>query len=346
MFGLGKISLRDLAQFCRRLAISLEAGLDIRKVLVREAEGRLTGPFRLRLQQLADMAAAGRPLTEAVDACGSYFPPLFREMVDLGEQTGKLAEVLRRLSEHYESQLRLRGTFLRQIAWPALQLIVAILVIGAYIGVLGMLPPMQDGKPYDMLGLGLYGSQGMAIYFTFIGMVVLAGVLLYVAMQRGLSGTAALQKALLQVPLLGPSLRTLALSRLAWSLHLTLDTGMELSRALPLSLRSTRNARFTEHSDEVVAMIIAGHEIHEVLEHTGAFPHEFLERVEVGEQAGQLPESMGLLSKQYQEESSRALATLTMLFAFAIWGFVALLIIMMIFRMASSYVGVIYDAIP
>ncbi len=346
MFGQSRISLRDLAQLCRRLAIALEAGLDLRSVLAREAENRLAGPLKRRLQQLALAAAAGQTLTEAVDARGSYFPTLFREMVDVGEQTGKLAEVLRRLSEHYEYQLRLRRMFLGQITWPALQLSVAILVIGGYIWVLGMVPRMENGEPFDLLGLGLYGNQGAAIYFTFVGALVIGCWLLYEAMRRGLSGTAGLQKALLRAPMVGPCLRTLALARLSWSLHLTLDTSMELSRALPLALRSTGNARFIEHIDRVVAMIIAGNEIHETLERTGAFPRDFLERVEVGERAGSLPESMGLISEQYQEEASRALAMLTSMFAFAIWGLVALLIIMMIFRMFSGYAGMLRSFTP
>ena len=220
-------------------------------MLAREAENRSAGPLKGRLVQLAADAAAGQSLTEAVNDCGTYFPGLFREMVEIGEQTGKLAEVLRRLAEHYEHQLRLRRMFLGQITWPVLQLTIAILVIGLYIWVLGMMPPMQNGEPFDILGFGLYGGRGVAIYFTFIGMIVLGGVLLYGASRRGLSGTGGLQKVLLRAPVIGPCLRTLALSRLAWSLHLTLDTGMELSRAIPLSFRSTNNAHYIEHSEGV-----------------------------------------------------------------------------------------------
>ena len=346
MLGFSRISLNDLAQLCRRLAISLEAGLDLRNVLAREAKGRMTGPLTSNLQTLADMTAAGHPLNDAVEACGNFFPRMFRELIDVGEQTGKLAEVLRRMSEHYEYQLRLRREFLRQIAWPMLQLTAAILVVGAYIYVLGMMPRLDNGKPFDMLGLGLYGGSGAAVYFTIVAAIVVAGVLLYVAAQRGLAGTSELQKAVLQVPMLGPALRTLALSRLAWSLQLTLDTGMELSRAIPLSLRSTHNARFTEQNDRVLAMIAAGHEIHESLEQTGAFPREFLERVEVGERSGRLPESMALLSEQYREEATRSISMLSTLAGYGVWAMVAIMIILAIVRFVGSYVGMIYDALP
>jgi type IV pilus assembly protein PilC len=142
----------------------------------------------------------------------------------------------------------------------------------------------------------------------------------------------------------GAPVQTLALARLAWSLHLTGETGMSLLRALPLSLRSTHNAHYTDHTDGILRSVRAGNEISEALAETGAFPRDFLDTLEVGEQSGRLPETMAHLSAQYQEQAQRALAVLTVLLGFAVWGLVALILILLIFRVAMFYVNIITNA--
>jgi type IV pilus assembly protein PilC len=269
---------------------------------------------------------------------------MFREMVHVGEQTGKLNEVFRQLADHYDHQLLLRRAFLAAIAWPVLQLVAAIGVIGLLILVLGMLPRGIDGKPIDILGLGLIGVPGFVIYMLIIFMVFAAMYFCYLAVQRGMLWTRPLQRGLLQVPWLGGCLQTLALSRLAWSLNVTMETGMDLRHALALSLASTHNARYTDHGQRVVTRVARGGEIYEALSETQAFPRDFLDTLEVGERSGRLPESMAILAQQYQEQARRSMTTLTVLAGFAVWGLVAVIIIMMIFRLAFFYLNILNDA--
>jgi len=344
VIGFFRVGQGQLAALCRRLGTSLEAGIDIRRTFERESGGRLPTRLKERLRQISDSVSAGRSLGYAVEQTGEYFPPLFREMLDVGEETGKLAEIFIHLADHYDEQVRLRRVFLSAIAWPLTQFAMALGVIGLLILVMGMLPPLERGRRTDLLGLGLIGPSGLVIYVVFLGVVAVAGFGFYLAVRRGVFWTKPLQKAVLLVPVLGSSLQTLALSRLAWSLHLTMETSMDLGRALLLSLRSTRNARYTDDGERIVTAIVGGQGICEALEATGAYPREFLDTVEVGEQSGRLPESMAILSRQYQDRARRALATLTMLAGFAVWAVVAAIIIVMIFRLAFFYIGTIEDA--
>lgn len=339
-----RVKTAELAQLCRRLATGLEAGIDVRKVWSREVEGRTSLGLRRRLGEIRDAVAAGRSVTDGLEHTGDYFPVLFREMVHVGEQTGKLAEVFRQLAEHYDHQLNLRRTFLASITWPMFQLAAAVSVIGLLIWVLGILPPGADGKPIDILGFGLVGTWGLVIYLLNVGAIALAVYLLVTAVRRGLAWTRPIQRLTLMVPWLGGCLDTLALSRLAWVMHVTLETGMDLRHSLALSLGSTHNARYIDYSEQVVAEVVRGQEIHEAFARTGVFPRDFLDTLEVGERSGRLPESMAILSRQYQEQARRALSTLTVLAGFAVWGLVALVIIAMIFRLAMFYIGVINDA--
>jgi type II secretory pathway component PulF len=339
-----RIGQKELAQLCRRLATGLEAGLDVRRVWGRETGSRLSPGLRRQMDQVAAGINRGETLSDALKQTGKYFPGLFHELVAVGEQTGKLAEVLKRLAEHYEHQLRLKRIFMAAIAWPMLQLGAAVMVIGLLIYVMGFITGM-DGKPIDVLGLGLVGGEGVMIYFLVIFAIAAVIFAMIQAVRRGLAWTRPVQKMLLQIPGLGSQLQTLSLAQLAWTMHLTFEAGMDLLPALPLCLRSTRNARYTDHINEVLTAVRSGDEISEAFAETRAFPRDFLDSLEVGERSGRLPETMAILSGQYQDQAQRALAALTVLAGFAVWGAVAIIIIVLIFRLAAFYLGTINDAL-
>ena len=184
MFGNSAIGLSDLAQFCRRLSISLEAGVDLRKVLAREAGGRSRRSAIERFETLRLEVNRGRGLSDALERTGDFFPPLFHEMVGVGEETGKLPEVLHHLAEHYELQLRLRRNFLASITWPMTQLIAAILIIGLVIWLLGIIGGVT-GQAVDIFGFGLVGNRGAAVYFGTVGAIALGIAMAARAALRG-----------------------------------------------------------------------------------------------------------------------------------------------------------------
>ncbi len=266
-------------------------------------------------------------------------------MTAVGEQTGHLDRVLAQLAEHYQSRLSLRRAFLVAIAWPVFQLVVSVGVIGVLIWVMGMLPTV-NGQPTDILGFGLVGDRGLRIYLTFWAVVVVAGWLIVRAIQRGLAWTHSIQRLILRIPMLGGPLQTIALERLAWSMHLTMNTDMDVRRSLRLSLRGTQNARYLDQIPMIDAEIVAGNSIYEAFRAAGGYPTDFLDTLAVGEQSGKISESMGVLAKQYQERARMAMAALAIAAGWIVWAVIAAFIIVLIFRVASFYVNTIYSFMP
>ncbi len=337
MFLSRQIALKPLSQLCRRLAVATDAGLDDRKTWQREAErapASLQGP----LSEISDGIEAGDSLTDSISRTGSYFPGMFREMVEVGEKTGSLAAVFRQLAEHYEHRLKLSRLFLAAIAWPMIQLVAVVVIVGILILVMGALDN-------DMLGLGLTGMSGLIIYLMIVGGVAAGAWAVIAAARRGVLWTRPLQTGLLRIPGIGRCLQTIALAQMSWVLHLTMNVAIDVRRALTLALRSTGNDYYRQHIDQVVSDVSGGGEIHRALERTGAFPDDFIAAVEVGEQSGRLTESMGRLSNQYEEQARLALGTLSVIAGFVVYGMVAALIIFLIFRLAGFYVGTIYEAL-
>jgi type II secretory pathway component PulF len=332
----------SLVGLCRRLSISLEAGVDVRTVVKREAQSA-HGRMRQNLLDISDAIDQGQSLAEAMAPSGEYFPPLLREMVALGEQTGHLDGVLAQLAEHYDNQVKMRRIFLSAIAWPLVQLVLALAVIGLLIWVMGWIRT-SEGKAVDILRFGLVGDRGLAIYLSILAAVGAVLFLIVRGISRGLIWTQPIQRLALKIPVLGQALQTMALSRLAWAMHLTMDTGMDVRRALTLSLRSTQNARYTDQIPAIDAEISAGHSIYEAFCSAGGYPAEFLDTLAVGEDSGKIVETMGRLAHQFQDRARSALSVLTLVAGWVVWAAVAGMIIFLIFRLAFFYLNTINDA--
>ncbi|HEY1786262.1 MAG TPA: type II secretion system F family protein [Pirellulales bacterium] len=342
IFGPPRISLTELAALSRRLSVQLAAGVDLRRIWLHEVEAA-RGVTRSRYADVHETIAGGDNLTDALAATNEFFPPLFRELVDVGEQSGHLAEVLRSLAGNYEHQVTLRRRFRSEMAYPMMQLTAALLVVGVIIWAMGFIGEMTGTKP-DILQLGLVGTRGLMIYFSFLAAVGVGGYVLWQKIRRGALWARPLQNVIMRVPALSGALNTLALSRLTWALSLTLGAGMDLRRALDLSLRSTGTARFVEKIDPIWRSIRGGSEINEAMRDTGVFPSRIIDAIAVGERSGQLAETMELLSEQYQDEARAAMTVLTRLAGIGVWIMVASLIIFLIFRIFSQYLGVLDNA--
>ena len=174
---MARIQLKPLAELCRRTATSHATGIDARKTWAREAN---TGNSRKQreFQKVSSAINKGSSVTEAMKLTEGYLPTLVIDMVDVGEQSGRLDESLNRLGAYYEQLRSLRSAFMVGIAWPALQLLVAVLAIGFVIWIMGVINPGKPGPGdlnTDILGFGLKGNSGLMIYFSFVGVIAVGG---------------------------------------------------------------------------------------------------------------------------------------------------------------------------
>ena len=331
-----RIRTKALAGLSRRLATSLEAGVDARRVFAQEV-GRATGlGARGRLQAVSDAVQHGESISNALGAAEDYFPPLFLEMTRVGEEAGQLSETFALLAEHYEGRVRLGRVFLASLVWPLIELTLALVVVGLLIWVQGVIGQAQAAK-VDILGFGLTGNSGLVVYLVFVGAVAVAVALFVRALARGALWTRPIQRLAVVLPGIGMPLKIICLARLAWSMHLTFKTGMDVRRALRLSFQSTNNAYFSDHVRAVEGAVAAGDSLADAFEQTGVFPAEFLNTLRVAEESGRVAESMAHLSRQYLHQAEVAMTVIATMGGFAIWGLVAIFIILMIFRVASFY---------
>ena len=334
-----RLPLAPLARLCRALATLLDSGVTLLKALA--VAGGKSGDPRVgaRLAEVAADVKRGRELHEAL-AASRGFPRLFVELVRVAEGTGHLPEVLRALADHYENLLRLKKAFLAQIAWPAAQLIAAVLVIGLLIWVLGLIGDSQ----FDILGLGLTGGRGAAIWFGTAAAVAAAGFALFQLGTRSLRWRRLFDPWLLTLPVVGRCLRNFALARYSWAFALTQNAGMDIRESLTASLNATENGAFAAAAEPVWAQVSAGDELADALRSTRLFPADYLEMVEVAEASGSVPEMLDRIGPDLEADARRSLSALSAAVGWGVWALVAAFIIYVIFSVATTYVGMIQDA--
>ena len=320
---------------CGRLGTALSAGVDLRRAWASEAE-RQPAARREQMLDISRQLNRGTSLADAIGTQAHTFPVLLRDLVDVGEATGKLDDVFTRLAEHYEARVRLARTFRSGILWPMIQLCVAILLIGVLIFASGWISRMA-GERIDFLGLGLIGGKAAAAYGLFVVVVAAALVLSFRGMTNGWLSSGLIYGCVRRIPGLGSWLETLSLAGFSWGLALAVESGLDIRRSVRVATQLSRNPRMLAGLDQVDQSVARGNEVHEALRDTAVYPSELLNAIEVGEQTGKLDEAMKRLSRQYEKQAEAQGKSVTVIGAFLIWGVVALFIVAAIIRLGMFY---------
>jgi len=329
LFSSSKCPLPALVDWCRALRYSLSAGLDPVRIFKQQAK---SGPRALRplADELARKLGEGESLADALEPHRDKFPPLFLELVAVGEQTGRLEDTFQELEEYYTTSLSVQRNFRSQMAYPAIQFIAAILIVAALIFILGMI-----GKPMDPTGLGLTGTRGAIIFLSITGVFVGGLLLLFKLSADNVQLRAKLEGMLLIVPGWGPALLTFAVLRFAVALRMCTEAALRNEKTMHYCFRATSNSAFQKGEEEAVRVAKRGGELVEAIDASRApFPPEFRETLLMGEETGTMSETMERLANRYREEAERRLRMAAQFTSWLIYGLVALMIIVLIVRIA------------
>ncbi|MGL6096284.1 MAG: type II secretion system F family protein [Fimbriiglobus sp.] len=330
-----RLPLARLIEFARSMRYSLASGIMLRDALAMMAV-RGTGSVRPVAGGLAKDLEAGWALTDALGKQGDAFPPLFRSLTEVGEETGKLAEVMAELERYYERQLQLRQEFVSGITWPVVQFVAAILVITGLIYILGELTTGSDKEPMDPLGLGLLGASGATTFVSVVAAVLAGFTLIYLVLKKALQRRATVETLLFRVPVLGSCLKAVAMTRFCVSLQLVLDSGASILKTFRLAFLATDNQAFVAAIPTAESGLMQGSPFVDCLSATRLFPEEFLSAVAVGEESGRLPEVLQQQAEYYNMIAVRRLALLNKIAGGVVWLTVAAIMTVAIIRIFMS----------
>lgn len=331
-----RISNEQLASWSRRVGVSLEAGLDLVRVLQREGKARSGGGFAFAncWNNIAESVVQGESLYEALLLEKEQFNDLFISMVKVGEESGHLSETMLDLADYYDRLVSMKRNFMRSLTLPLFELGVALFIVGIVILILGFLP-----GDVDMLGLGLVGVSGLVKYLILLAFLGFGIFGLYWFTKNNAMRLKLVHYVLNFVPKIGPLLRKLSLARLTWALNLTLRTGMDVREALRLSFTAASFGPVSDNLSRILEELDRGSTLFEAFLSCNSFDETLMLHLQSGEEAGGIPEAMERLSHDYFEECLNRMKTLSVFGYFLAFFLVAGIIIFFIFRMVVFIAG-------
>lgn len=340
MGGTWRMSDRLLADVLGRLATALAAGIDVRRAWAAET-ARVPPRWRPAMETVAVGIAAGDGLASAMQRAGAAFPPLIRALVAVGDAGGRDAEVLRDVAVALEQGIRGRRALRTALAGPALRLVMALAAMCVLILVNGAITDL-DGRPVDILGLGLSGKTGAIRFLAGVAGALVVAVLAWPFVARSWADHGVVRAVAARIPLLGPAVRKAEAAAWCKAAGLASHAGLDAGRLVGLASAAAPGLRIAP--DRVVERLRGGATLEEALATAGRLPRAVLEAVAVGEMTGTTAESLGRLADRLDEESRAGFAAAVGAVGFIAWAAVAGLVALVVFRVASFYVGILNQA--
>jgi type II secretory pathway component PulF len=329
-----------LADVLGRLSIALAAGIDIRRAIASEA-GRVPASWRPVFEQAAAGVVAGEPLSVALGRPKGAVAPAVLGMIAVGDRTGRDAETLGAVAASLTEAVTARRALVAELAPAAVRLAVALAVIGAIIVLSGMLRDL-DGKPLDVLGVGLSGPRGLAVYGGIVAAATLAALIALPPLTRSWHARGAARRIVDRLPVVGPAARAAEAAR--WCRAAALAAGAGLDVGSMVALASQAAPGLARDPDTITEQLRRGASLAEGLAAGGGFPATVLEAVDLGSETGTTAESLGRLVPLLEERARRGFAAATQGLGFAAWGAVAGLVVLLVFRVMAVYLGIIEQA--
>jgi general secretion pathway protein F len=311
------LSRGELALLTRQFATLEHAGLTIEEclnVLIDQTES--AGARRL-LAEVRSRVLEGQSLSRGLAAFPGAFPQIYRAMIEAGEHSGKLGDVLERLADYTESRESLRNTLVTAFIYPALLTVVALLVVS---GLLVYVVP-QVTRVFTNIGQALPLATRILIALSDFaresGLFVLAA--LVVAFVAGLlalrdeARRASWHRWLLRLPLVGRLIRGVNAARFADTLGILTAAGVPLLASLQSAAAVLTNLPMRAAVEEAVRRVREGAALSSSLGAAKLFPPLVIHLIASGEATGRLDTMLARAAEAQSRELDNWVRRLTAL---------------------------------
>ena len=286
-----RVGLADLEFLTSELSLLLESGVRIdRAIGILQRTGRGGAVDRL-LRSLGNELKQGRQLSEAAADHPEVFDPLYVNLLALGEASGQLPEVFRRLADDLRFRRDIRQKVLQAASYPLVVLgvcVLALLFIFNFVvpNLTTLFADATELPWYTSLLLGT--SEFMRRYqWLLAGALAVGSLLLWQARSR--PGVAQAREDLsLSTPLVRDATLMVERIRFASGLGMMLESGVPVDRALHLATGSIRHSALRREVAVAVEKVRRGEQLSGALRQTRLFPDYFASLLEVGEESGEL----------------------------------------------------------
>jgi type II secretory pathway component PulF len=342
-----KLSRRERLPFFQALydltSSGLSAGESVRLLSVRLQEPML----RALCGGLWERLSEGSSLSQAMTDFPAVFDSSSINLVQAGEATGNLNDVLSRLISHLTEQKELQRQLVNALAYPAFMTVVSMGVI-AFI-LLFLMPRLENllhslGGKLPLSTQILVSLSNFAVHY---GLVIIGGfafaAVSFWRWRQTKVGRAKTDEWLLNIPYVGGFIVSQTVLAFSQTLSVLLENGINASEALRMTERQITNTRHRQAFKETTERVLEGEALSRALQRTGCLPALVLDQLAVGENTGNIVPSLKKVANNYRKTLSdqlnaftKVLGSAVLLTVFVFVGFIAFAVVSAVFQLSSS----------
>ena len=348
VWWLRPIKMRDLSNFTRELSIILSIGTPILQAL--RNIGLRTHNTHLRevVYRVGVMVENGEAFWHALSQFPHVFPQLYVSSIRAGELSGELDSVLKRLADHTERQWMARRRVLSALAYPALVVVVAIVVCGVLSTmVIPKFAEMFESFNADMPPLtNAIASVVMWLpknwYWLLLGLLAL--IVVYRLAIRTFPARLLADRIKLRAPVIGNVTHKLIAARFARTFSMLFESGVPITETLAICRSTVDNEVVALKVDDIREGVENGKSLEASMKGGDVFPPMLTDMVAVGEQAGRLDEVLPQTADVYDNEADITLSTIGSIIEPLLIIVIALLVLLVFVGFFLPYINLLNSA--
>ncbi|MCS7280758.1 MAG: type II secretion system F family protein [Desulfobacterota bacterium] len=310
-----KVKDDDLIFFTRQLQTVIRSGIPLISGLRGLEEQTANLKLKRAIRQISQDIDRGMSLSDAISKHKDIFSELYISMVRAGEVGGVLDDVLERLAGILEFQMKTKEMLKSAMRYPlmvSLGIAVAFFVLVTFViprfAALFQGFKMELPLPTRMMLLinSLVQTYGPLIF----PLLVLLGIVLYFY-SRTPTGRLLFDRLKLKIPIIGPILLKICMSRFAYMFENMIRAGVPIMRTFEVVSKTVGNEFIAQKITEISTKIEKGRGISKPLKESGIFPTLVVHLVQTGEETGALEEMLKEVSTHYDREVTYSISRLS-----------------------------------
>ena len=312
-----KLPLGELTVFTQQISSLLTAGLPLVQCLEALGEQTVDAVFRVIIREVRADISSGTSFSAAIKKFPRAFNQLFISMVEAGEASGALAEILGKVAVYFESTVKLTKKVKSAMAYPIAVIALAIVLVNvllifvipvfaAMFADFGAKLPAPTQFLIDFSNL----LKHNILWFLLVGGGAWWLLRRFVATPKG---RGMKDRLLVRMPVFGTLIHKLTLSRFCRTYATLIRSGVPILRTLEIVAGASGKVQIEDACEEISKHVSQGGQVSEVLTVNAFFPPMMRHMVKAGEATGNVDGMLNKVADFYDTECDAMVAALTSL---------------------------------
>jgi general secretion pathway protein F len=315
LFNRSRVSNYDQSQVTRQLSTLLNAGLNVEQSLAAIAEQIEKTELREILLNIRADVMAGNSLSHAMGNYPDVFSEVYCAIVNAGEQSGELPNILDRLASYTESRQQLTQKVIAALVYPILVTLTSILVVGGLLiyvvpQIVTVFEQSKQSLPFLTVAM-IFVSDVLRATWIYLLLAIASGLYFFNKSLKNDSLRSKFHLSLLKIPLLGSLILSVNTARFAKTLSILVGSGVPIILALNAASKATAFLPMREAIQEAIKSVKDGGALSSSLKSSKLFPPILIHLIANAEQTGNLDKMLDSAASQQENEVNNKITILT-----------------------------------